>query len=104
KGPVQLRHELEIHAVNAGHHGRRNADHRHDGQDLEQIVLRDIDEAEHRVEEKLDFIGQMLFERIERGNVLVDPFETAAEFGNDPVVLERKHERHDATEAEKHVA
>ena len=25
--PVQFRHELEIHAVDAGDHGRRNADH-----------------------------------------------------------------------------
>src|SRR5437764_12006459 len=44
-GPAQFRHELEIHAVDAGDHGRRNADDRHDGEDLEQIVLRDVDEA-----------------------------------------------------------
>src|SRR5207253_718242 len=50
--PVQLRHDLEIHAVNAGNDRRRNAHNRNDSQDLEQIVLRDGDEAEHGVEQK----------------------------------------------------
>src|ERR1041384_1281229 len=74
-GPVQLRHELEVHAVDAGDHSRRNANHRNHGENPEQIVLRDVDEAEHGIEQELYLVGQMLLERIQRSHIARHTFE-----------------------------
>ena len=76
--PVQLGHEFEVHAVDARDQGWRNADHRHDGQGLEQIVLLDGDEAEHRIEQELHLVRQMLLKGVERGDILADRVEPVA--------------------------
>ena len=51
---VELWHELEIHAVDRGHQRRRQEDHRGNGENLDDRVLLDIDEAERGIQQKAD--------------------------------------------------
>ena len=50
---------VEIHALDAGHQHRRDADHRSDGQDLEQVILLGGDEAQIRIQQELDLVGEV---------------------------------------------
>ena len=57
--PIELGHALEIHPVHAGDERRRDADHRDDRQHLDDVVLLDVDQAERRVEQELDFVDDV---------------------------------------------
>src|SRR4051812_3598132 len=48
---VGARNVLEIHAVDRADDGRRQQEHRDDREDLEDVVLVDVDEAERRIED-----------------------------------------------------
>src|SRR5262245_9457011 len=57
--PVELRHVLEIHAVDRGDQGRR---HQHDGRDreyLDDVVLLDRDDAKQGIEHECDLAGKI---------------------------------------------
>src|ERR1700722_9389829 len=51
-----LGHYLEIHAVDGGDHRRRHEDDPQHGEQLDDVVLREVDEAEGRVEQELHFL------------------------------------------------
>src|SRR4051812_48569207 len=57
--PGQFGHEVEIHAPDAREQNRRNAGHRPDGHDLEQVVLLGADKTQIRVEQELELVGEM---------------------------------------------
>src|SRR5882762_3548290 len=54
--PVQLRHVLEVHAVDAGDHGHRPEHGADRGQPLHGLVQAVVDDAEVRVEQALDHV------------------------------------------------
>src|SRR4030095_4531442 len=51
-GVMQPGHFREIHAENRADHGRRQQENRDHREDLEDVVLVDIDEAERRIEDE----------------------------------------------------
>src|SRR5215470_37946 len=55
-GPVELGHMLEIHSINARHQGWRDADDGNDRQYGKDVVLLRIDEAKHRIQQKLNLV------------------------------------------------
>ena len=57
--PFQLRHQLEIHAVDRGNQGRRHQHHRHHRKQLDDVVLLEIDDAEHRIQHEGDLVGEI---------------------------------------------
>ena len=66
---MQLRHILEVHAVDAGDQGRGYANHADHGHHLDDVALVDGDEAEHGIEEELQLLGQVIVEVAEGGDV-----------------------------------
>jgi hypothetical protein len=68
-GPIQLRHVLEIHAVDADYQYRRNAYHRRDGQHLHDVVLVDVDDARGGVLQELHTVDHAFGELDQRGDV-----------------------------------
>src|SRR5229473_1196351 len=63
EAPIEFRHRLEVHSVDAGDQRRRHERDRGDGEDLDDAVLLDIDHPEQRVELEIDDAGN-------RGTVL----------------------------------
>ena len=55
---MQLGHDLEVHAIDRGEQGRRQEDHRHHREQLDDVVLLDGHEAEGRVEKELHLARQ----------------------------------------------
>jgi hypothetical protein len=64
---------VEVHAVHAGDQCRRNPDHGHDREHLEDFILLGIDKDENCAQQKLRPTGQMRFEIDERGQILLCP-------------------------------
>ena len=58
-GPFQFRHDLEVHAVDRGDQGRRHQHHRHHREQLDDVVLFEVDHAQHRVEHEGDLVGEI---------------------------------------------
>ena len=52
-GPVELRHVVEVHAVDAGHQHGRGQDDADDRQDVDHLVLLDVDQADRGVQHEL---------------------------------------------------
>src|SRR5580692_12610424 len=66
--PLELRHDLEIHAVDRGDDRRRHEDDRQHREQLDDVVLREVDEAESRVEQELDLLrleARILLKRLQ---------------------------------------
>src|SRR5215212_4978888 len=58
KEPPQLRHVIEIHAIDRSHKRRWQE---HDGSDrewLDNLVLLQVDKSKRRIEQKSDVVGQ----------------------------------------------
>ena len=53
--PVQFRHYLKVHAVDAGYKRWRQKDDRDDGKDLDNLVLFTVDKSNGDVEQGVAF-------------------------------------------------
>src|SRR3569833_3877697 len=58
KGPGELWHAVKVHAVEARDERGRHEYHGRDGEDLDDLVLLDVDEAEDRVHQKIHIVEQ----------------------------------------------
>jgi hypothetical protein len=66
--PIELRHLLEVHAVDRGDDGRWHEDDRDYREELDDVVLSEIDAAERRVQQELHFLrleARVLFHRLQ---------------------------------------
>ena len=66
--PIELRHLLEIHAVDRRNDGRWHEDDRDYREQLDDVVLSEVDAAERRVEQELHFLRletRVLFHRLQ---------------------------------------
>ena len=88
----------------SGHKRRRYADDRDNGEHLEEIVLLNRDEAQYRIQEKLDLVRKLAFIGYQGSNISRYCSKSSLKLRSDPVVTGTQNERHDAAEAEKHVA
>ncbi len=100
--PAQLRHVLEVHAVDAGDQ-RRHGRHRHVGRDLAHVlVLAHADLGEVGLEDAREQVAVALELVVSAQQVVVDVAEVGPHLGVDHVVLaagepvDRLHERSDA--------
>ena len=57
-GPVEFRHVLKVHAVDAGDQGRRQEDRRRHRENLDDIGLFDIQHAQGGIEQEVDLARQ----------------------------------------------
>src|SRR3989442_12225269 len=78
EGPVELGHELKVHAVDARHHRRHRDDRRPARQALHRLVLRDRDEREVRLEGRREELAQHVHHLGEPDGVVVDVAEVGA--------------------------
>src|SRR5689334_18859311 len=83
--PIQFGHVLEVHSVHAGDERWRNADHRHDGQYLDDVVLLDVDHPQRGVEQQLNVVRQMRIVVIKRRDVRAQRLETWLNISRKPV-------------------
>src|SRR3546814_4069430 len=68
-GPGQLRHVLEVHAVNRGDEGRRQEGDGGDREDLDDGILLDGHHAEGCVEQEGDLLGEEAHVVVQRAGV-----------------------------------
>jgi hypothetical protein len=76
--PFQFRHRLEIHAVDRRDQGRRHQHHRHHREQLDDVVLFEVDDAEHGVEHEGDLVGEVAGVVGQRGDVALHGFQLLA--------------------------
>src|SRR6187431_1093946 len=55
---LESRQETEVHAVDARNQGRRQEHGRRDREDLDDVVLLDVDQAERRLEHEARLVGE----------------------------------------------
>src|SRR5699024_5644340 len=56
--PVQLGHDIEVHAVDTGDHGRRQKNHGGNGKDLDDLALLEVDKTDRGIHEEVDLVEQ----------------------------------------------
>ena len=76
--PVELGHEVEIHAVDAGDQRRRHEHHRDDREDLDDVVLLDVDQAERGFQQERGLRAEEAGVVRQRGDVAADRVKAVA--------------------------
>src|SRR5204863_7698803 len=76
--PFKLRHYREIHAVDRCDQGRRHQRHGHHREQLDDVVLLEVDDAEHGVEHEGDLVGEIRGVVGERADVALHGLELLA--------------------------
>src|SRR3546814_3083254 len=95
-GPGQLRHVLEVHAVNRGDEGRRQEGDGGDREDLDDGILLDGHHAEGCVEQEGDHLGEEAHVVVQRAGVAPQGLHPGADFG---IALDRKSTRLNSSNA-----
>src|ERR1700712_4932002 len=70
--PVELWQDLEVHAIDAGDQRRRQEGDRGHREDLDDLVLVDVDEADRGIHQEVDLVEQEGSVAVERLDVAQD--------------------------------
>ena len=86
--PTQLRHELEVHAIDRSDQGRRQEHHGGYREDLDDLVLLEVDQPERRIEQEGDLVRQESGVVAERGGVTLQNLDLLLAVARRFLVLE----------------
>ena len=78
--PVQLGHDVEIHAVDRGDQRRRQEHARRDRENLDDVALLDVDHAERRIEQERDFLRDERRVVAQRLEIMLERSHAPAQF------------------------